>query len=103
MSIPLTTPNDEYIPCPLTSECPFSHVYGMGYELDVIARGRAAEVALDSAPFLISVDQSSRFLSIRMMRETGLDVPCPTHPPFAAADSWNHEKYLPTAYSMPSE
>ncbi len=103
MSVPFAVPNDECTPFPLTFERLLSHVHEMGYELDVIAEGRAAGAVFDSVPFLISIDQSGRFLSIRAMWETGLDVPRSTRPLFAAADSWNREKYFPTVYSMPSE
>lgn len=103
MSVPFAVPNDECTPYPLTFERLLSHVHEMGYELDVIAEGRAAGAVFDSVPFLISIDQSGRFLSIRAMWETGLDVPRSTRPLFAAADSWNREKYFPTVYSMPSE
>lgn len=103
MSVPFAVPNDECTPYPLTFERLLSHVHEMGYELDVIAEGRAAGAVFDSVPFLISIDQSGRFLSIRAMWETGLDVPRSTRPLFAAADSWNREKYFPTVYLMPSE
>ena len=103
MSVPFAVPNDECTPFPLTFERLLSHVHEMGYELDVIAEGRAAGAVFDSVPFLISIDQSGRFLSIRAMWETGLDVPRSTRPLFAAADSWNREQYFPTVYSMPSE
>lgn len=92
MSVPFAVPNDECTPYPLTFERLLSHVHEMGYELDVIAEGRAAGAVFDSVPFLISIDQSGRFLSIRAMWETGLDVPRSTRPLFAAADSWNREK-----------
>ena len=92
MSIPFAVPNDECTPYPLTFERLLSHVHEMGYELDVIAEGRAAGAVFDSVPFLISIDQSGRFLSIRAMWETGLDVPRSTRPLFAAADSMPSEQ-----------
>lgn len=103
MSTPFAVPDDDCTPYPLSFERLLDHVHSMGYELDVIAEGRAAGAVFDSVPFLISIDQSGRFLSIRAMWETGLDSQRSARPLFAAADSWNREKYFPTVYSMPSE
>lgn len=103
MSAPYAVPNDDCTPYPLDFERLLAKVREMGYELDVIAEGRAAGAVFDAVPFLLSLDTSGRFLSIRAMWETGLDAPTSTRALFAAADSWNREKYFPTVYTMTSE
>lgn len=103
MSAPYVVPDDDATPYPLDFERLLARVHEMGYELDVIAAGRAAGAVFDSVPFLVSLDASGRFLSIRAMWETGLPYASSRHAIFAAADSWNREKYFPTVYAMPSD
>lgn len=96
-------PDDDASPYPLDFDRLVEHVRELGYGLDVIVEGRAAGAIFDTIPFHFSIDASGRFLSIRAMWDTGLPFAPSQHAIFAAADSWNREKYFPTVYAMPGQ
>ena len=103
MSTPFAVPDDDCTPYPLTFERLMSTLTSMGFAADVLVEGRAAGAVFDTVPFLLSIDQTGRFLSVRAVWETELDPHTAAQPLFAAADGWNREKYFPTVYSMPAE
>ena len=100
MSTPFAVPDDDCSPYPLTFERLVSTLTSMGFAADVLVEGRAAGAVFDTVPFLLSIDQTGRFLSVRAVWETELDPHTAAQPLFAAADGWNREKYFPTVYRM---
>ena len=103
MKRPYPVPEDERRPYPLDFARLLSHIEEMGYHLDVLVEDRAAGAIFDGVLFHFSIDASGRFLSIRAIWSTELPYAASRHSIFAAADSWNREKYFPTVYSMPAE
>lgn len=96
-----SVPDDDNTPYPLDLDRLVGHVREIGYSLDVLVEGRAAGTIIDSTLFHFSIDASDRFLSIRAMWDSDLSFHSSQQPLFAAADSWNREKYFPTVYAIP--
>ncbi|MDC4233407.1 YbjN domain-containing protein [Actinomyces sp. B33] len=103
MTGPFAVPSDDATPYPADFDRVVARVHDMGYDLDILEKGRAAGAVFDRVPFLLSFDASGRFLSIRAMWETELAGEQAGRCLFAAADNWNREKYFPTVYTMPGE
>lgn len=103
MSTPYSVPSDDSTPFPVDFARLVTDVRDMGYELDILLEGRAAGAVFDKVPFLLTFDASGRFISIRAMWDTELSADAAAHSIFAAADSWNREKYFPTVYWIPSD
>lgn len=102
MSAPFVVPADECTPWPADFTRLLSTLEEMGYRADILVEGRAAGAVFDQVPFLLSIDASGRFLSIRAVWETGLSQNVVGQWVFAASDSWNREKYFPTIYWLTS-
>lgn len=100
MTAPFAVPDDDRTPYPLTFERLMSALASMDFTVDVLVEGRAGGAVFDDVPFLLSIDQTGRFLSIRAVWDTDLDPQSSAQPLFAAADGWNREKYFPTVYRM---
>ncbi|MCS4484724.1 YbjN domain-containing protein [Gleimia sp. 6138-11-ORH1] len=54
---------------------------------------------INNVPFQFHFTSGNKFLSIRAVWESGMELDAPQVPNlFTAADSWNREKYFPTVY-----
>ena len=97
---PYPVPKDSITPYKVTFDRLMRTLSELQFQADVLAENRAAGAVFDGVPFLLSMDSSERFLSIRAVWDTDFDAEKAGHPLFAAADSWNREKYFPTVYWM---
>ena len=97
---PFAIPNDSTTPYKVTFDRLMRALADLQFQADVLAENRAAGAVFDGIPFLLSMDSAERFLSIRAVWDTDFDAETAGHPLFAAADSWNREKYFPTVYWM---
>ena len=97
---PFAIPNDSTTPYKVTFDRLMRALADLQFQADVLAENRAAGAVFDGIPFLLSMDSAERFLSIRAVWDTDFDAETAGHPLFAAADSWNREKYFPAVYWM---
>ena len=97
---PYPVPKDTITPYKVTFDRLMRTLSELQFQADILAENRAAGAVFDGVPFLLSMDSSERFLSIRAVWDTDFDAEKAGHPLFAAADSWNREKYFPTVYWM---
>ena len=97
---PYPVPKDSITPYKVTFDRLMRTLSELQFQADVLAENRAAGAVFDGVPFLLSMDSSERFLSIRAVWDTDFDAEKAGHLLFAAADSWNREKYFPTVYWM---
>ena len=96
---PFAIPNDSTTPYKVTFDRLMRALADLQFQADVLAENRAAGAVFDGIPFLLNMDSAERFLSIRAVWDTDFDAETAGHPLFAAADSWNREKYFPTVYT----
>ena len=99
---PYPVPKDSITPYKVTFDRLMRTLSELQFQADVLAENRAAGAVFDGVPFLLSMDSSERFLSIRALWES--DLPAESAEPalFATADNWNREKYFPTVYTATS-
>jgi len=102
-SAPFPVPDDDSTPYPVDMDRLQRVLRDMGYTVDTVVQDRAAGAIFDDVPFLFTFDSQGRFLSVRAVWDTGLESGTSAQHLFAAADSWNREKYFPTVYWMPAE
>lgn len=100
MTAPFAVPDDDRTPYPLSFDRLMSALTTMGFKADVLVEDRAGGAVFDGVPFLLSIDQTGRFLSVRALWDTSFDPRTSAQPLFAAADGWNREKYFPTVYRI---
>ena len=103
MSAPFAVPNDDQTPYPITFDRLLKAFSDKNFQLEQVSEGRVAGAMFDTTPFLIMLDTSNRFITIRAMWAADIPLASSTQQVFAAADSWNREMYFPTVYSMPDE
>ena len=99
---PYPVPKDSITPYKVTFDRLMRTLSELQFQADVLADNRAAGAVFDGVPFLLSMDSSERFLSIRAVWDTDFEAEKAGHQLFAAADSWNREKYFPTVYWISS-
>ncbi len=97
---PYAVPDDDTTPYPVDMERLQRVLKSMGYMVDVLVEKSALGAVFDEVPVLFTFDAPGRFLSVRSVWDTEFDATRTTRCLFAAADSWNREKYFPTVYSM---
>ncbi|QWW19724.1 YbjN domain-containing protein [Schaalia sp. 19OD2882] len=96
-------PEDTSTPWPADLDRAQRTLISLGVAADVLVPGRALGAVVEQVPFLVNIDASHRFLSVRAIWETDMDPAETSRWMIAAADSWNREKYFPTIYWLVSE
>ena len=67
MSAPFAVPNDDQTPYPITFDRLLKAFSDKNFQLEQVSEGRVAGAMFDTTPFLIMLDTSNRFITIRAM------------------------------------
>lgn len=96
-----TVPDDPDVPVPVAFERIAKVVESMGTSLEMIEEGEVGVADFSGFPFLFTFTSAGKFLSIRIMWTSELQMSTQAMSAmFTASDQWNRERYFPTVYTL---
>lgn len=93
--------SDPKVPSPVTFERIGAAVEQMGASFEIVEDGQAGIANISGLTFVFTFSNAGKFLSIRILWETGLPMSMQAMSAlFTASDQWNRERYFSTVYTL---